>query len=262
MENKIIPVIGTAVVNNIHWIKRLVQSVDYPTEKFIIIDNNGRGQLIEELDNLSRTPHPFIKKIIVSHMPANMGCSGAWNLIIKSNIMSPYWIIANDDIAFTPGFLEKMISLSEDPEVGIVHGDAGDFGGGSWCLFLIKDWVIKKFGLFDENFYPIYCEDADYIMRLHNSPIKRIYSVGINYLHGEGTNETYYETGQQTKKGEKNLEEIFNNANLINFEYMNKKWGKGWRYTAPYKYPFDNPSMPLSITTYDLDFVRKKYTGF
>lgn len=255
-----IPVIGTAIVNQAKWIQNLLDSIDYPTDNFVVFDNNGRGELIEELDKMAKVPHPYIKKITICHMPANVGAPGAWNLIIKCYMLSPYWIITNHDISFTPGFLEQMVLLAEDPEVGMVHGGGGDFGDGSYDLFLIKDWVIQKYGLFDENFYPAYCEDADYIMRLKHNPIKKVPSVGKPYLHGGTTN--YYETGQQTKRGEPALYDRLNEVNLINFEYMEKKWGRQWRMTWPYFHPFDNETMPLSITTYDLEYVRKKHLGF
>ena len=255
-----IPVIGTAIVNGEHWLQRLIDSVDYPTDHFVIFDNNGRGELIDFLDNLVKTPHPYIKKLTVTHMPSNIGCSGAWNMIIKCFMNAPYWIITGHDIAFTPGFLEEMVRLGSDAEVGMVHGGGGDFGDGGYELFLIKDWVIQKYGLFDENLYPAYGEDADYIMRLKHRPIKRVPSVGKIYYHGDGTE--YYQTGEQTKKGEDGLAEKLVYVNFVNFEYLTKKWGAGWRMTWPHFYPFDNSTMDISITTYDLEYVRKKYLGF
>lgn len=261
IEKQPIPVIGTAIVNNPKWLKRLINSIDYPTDELVIFDNNGRGELVEELDNLVKQPHPFVKKMKVTHMPSNIGCSGAWNLIIKSYLMAPYWIIVNDDVAFTEGFLEEMVTKAlDDPDVGIVHGEPGDYNVGSWNLFLIKDWVIQSHGLFDENLYPIYCEDADYIMRLKHHPIKRILKLDRPYYHGEEIGN--YNTGQQTKKGEKDLINKFEQSNLINFEYMNKKWGKKWRVVSPYTHPFNEDNKPISTTTYDLNFVRRKYLGF
>lgn len=255
-----IPVLGTAIVNTPKWLHKLIASVDYPVDELVIFNNNGRGQITEELDELTKQTYPFIKKITVTHMPANIGCSGAWNLIIKCYMNSPYWIITNHDVSFSPGFLEEMVRLAEDPEVGIVHGGAGDFGDGSWDLFLIKDFVIQKYGLFDENLYPAYGEDVDYIMKMKHDPVKKIVSVGKVYYHGDGTN--YYETGEQTKKGEPELIERLNEVNLINFEYLDKKWGPNWRMTWPYFTPFDEKAYPLSMTTYDLKYVRRKHLGF
>ncbi len=261
----VIPVIGTAIVNGVHWLKRLIESVDYPTKEFIIFNNNGRGQLTEEIDEIVNTPHKFIEKIKVAHLPANLGCSTAWNLIIKSSIMSPYWIIVNHDVAFTPGFLEKMIGLAKDPKVGIVHGAKGQWEFGTWDIFLIKDFVIRKYGLFDENLYPAYEEDMDFFMRIlaDGNTLKRIESVDMPYYHGDCLND-YDNHGSQTSRVEESLlkKKIDLGQTLNQDDYMDLKWSTGWRICGPTKHPFDNKSLPLTYTTYDIDFIRKKYMGF
>ena len=38
-------------------------------------------------------------------MSYNLDVKG-WNTIIKSFVHSPYWVITNDDVSFTPGFEE------------------------------------------------------------------------------------------------------------------------------------------------------------
>lgn len=256
-----IPVIGVPVVTNPFWVTRLLMSIDYPVNDFVIINNNGRGEIDEQLDNLTKIKHKFVKNIKVVHLPANLGVGGAWNLIIKCYMMAPYWIITNDDVAFGPGFLEEMKTKAEnDSEVGLIHGYDGDFNVGSWDLFLIKDFVIKKFGLFDENLYPAYCEDSDYIMRILIDPIKRITSLEKTYYHGMGDKTQYYEHGSQTRKSCPQLEQKLTFCNETNFEYLNKKWGPGWRSCNPTKLPFN--LYPISYTSYDLDYVRRKNMGF
>lgn len=256
-----IPVIGVPVVTNPFWVTRLLMSIDYPVDNFVIINNNGKGEIDEELNRLTKITHKFVKSIKVVHLPSNFGVSGAWNLIIKSYMMAPYWIISNDDVAFGPGFLKEMRDAAEnDSEVGMVHGHSGDFNVGSWDLFLIKDFVIRKYGLFDENLYPAYCEDADYIMRFIHEPVKRIMSLDKMYYHGMGDKTQYYEHGSQTKKSLPELENKLTLSNETNFEYLNQKWGTGWRNCSPSKKPFND--YPISYTSYDLDFVRRKNMGF
>lgn len=258
-----IPVIGVPVVNSTYWVTRLLMSVDYPVDNFVIINNNGRGEIDEELDNLKKISHKFIKNIKVCHLPSNIGCGGAWNLIIKCFMLSPYWIIVNDDVSFSPGLLKEMVSIvEEDQEIGMVHGNPGDFGVGSWDLFLIRDHIIQEFGLFDENLYPAYCEDADYIMRFINRPIKKVLQLQSNYYHGHGDKTEYYKEGSQTQKTEPELKEKLDNVNLINIDYLTEKWGVGWRMCSPNKLPYENQSIPISYTKYDLGFVRKKHLGF
>ena len=194
-ENKI-PVLGTLVVRQPKWVRQQIESVDFPVKNYIIFNNNGKGEITEELDKLvtEHQDHKFIDNLQVCHLPCNIGIAGEWNLIIKSVMMEPYWLIANDDVSFGSGFLAEMCDKAKDQEVGMIHGFEGDFTGiGSWNVFLLKDWVVQQIGLFDENFYPAYCEDSDYIMRIFlrernigGSPIKRIMSLDSTYYHGGG----------------------------------------------------------------------------
>lgn len=258
-----IPVIGVPVLNSSYWVHRLLMSVDYPTENFVIINNNGKKELNEELDIICKTKHRFIENITVCHMPANIGVGGAWNLIIKCYMNAPYWIISNDDVSFDIGFLKEMVSkVEEDPEVGMIHGHKGEFNIGSWDLFLIRDHVIQNYGLFDENLYPAYTEDHDYYMRFIHNPPKRIMELNSNYFHGFGNKDEYYKEGSQTKKTNRDLIPKLDACNVFNIEYLTKKWGNYWRTSFPYKNPYDNKEFPLGYSSYDLYFVRKKYLGF
>lgn len=253
-----IPVIGTAVVNTPYWVTRLLMSIDYPVDTFVVFNNNGRGQITHELNALTCLSHKFVKKIVVCHLPANLGCSGAWNLIIKSYMKAPYWIIANHDISFTPGFLEELVNKSQDEKVGVVHG-----GNGGWDLFLLKDWVVQEYGLFDENLYPGYCEDMDYGMRFKAKPLKRIMSVGKPYCHG--TKIDSYEDGSQTWRSEPELAQSIHLAHELNKRYLHAKWSPAWQDHVdgdPYTHPFNNPNLPLDFNSYDLKFVRAKHLGF
>lgn len=255
-----IPVIGTAIVSNPSWVTRLLMSIDYPVNEFIIINNNGRGEIDEQLNSLTKITHKFVKKITVTHLPANIGCAGAWNLIIKSCIMSPYWIIVNDDVSFGPGCLNEMVNYVNDvPDLGIVHGCEGDYSKGSWELFLITECIIKMFGLFDENTYPAYCEDIDYIMRFMHRPIVKKF-LTTKYYHGMGSPEDYCVEGSQTQKSEPELIEKLQHSKNLNSQYLTEKWGPCWNTYCPSQFPFGDKD--ISHTTYDLEFVRKKYLGF
>lgn len=258
-----IPVIGAPVVNSTYWISRLLMSVDYPVENFVIINNNGRGEIDEELDRLAQMNHKYIDNIKVVHMPANIGCAGAWNLIIKCYMLAPYWIIVNDDVAFGPGLLKEMVdTLNMDPVIGMIHPNAGDFGIGAWDLFLIRENVVKIFGLFDENTYPAYCEDADYIMRMQHRQIRKVVGLQNRYMHGPADSTMYYESGSQTEKNEEGLKAKLDHANKLNIEYLTKKWGPGWRNLSPTFDVFEGQEKPISMTTWDLEFVRQKHMGF
>jgi hypothetical protein len=255
-----IPVIGTAIVNGVHWLQRLIASIDYPVDNFVIFNNNGRGELTSQLDSLIK-PHPYIKHIHVCHLPTNLGCPAAWNLIIKSYMMSPYWIILNHDVAFTSGFLEDMYIYACNPDIGMVHGASGEFGVGTWDIFLIKDWVVQKYGLFDENLYPAYCEDWDYLLRFISEPINKAF-ITKPYYHGETLE--YAKSGSQTWREDTSLKAKLDYARQVNESYyLTNKWGDNWwQFTPSNRYPYNNPQNDLGYNKYDLNLIRHKYIGF
>ena len=252
-----IPVLGTAIVNAPHWLYRLYDSIDYPVDHFVVFNNNGRDQITEEIDSLKEERHPFIKKLHICHLPGNLGCAGAWNMIIKSFLNSPWWLISNHDVAYCPGFLKAVYEKMLDAKTGLVHGCRG-----SWDVFAIKDWVVHKYGLFDENLYPGYCEDSDYGMRFAHDDLKREMSVGVDYYHGNKIDS--YDDGSQTWRSEPGLEGRIHRAHQMNRQYMHAKWGPNWHSDVegmPYKTPF-NRDFPQFFTTFDLGFVRDKHLGF
>lgn len=256
-----IPVIGTAVVSNTKWVKRLYNSIDFPVDNFFIINNNGKGEINDELEEMHKAKNPFVNHLYITHMPSNLGVSTSWNLIIKSFVNSKYWIIVNDDVAFMPGILEEIYIRAQEENVGIINPYSGDFNLGAWDFFLIKDWVVQSHGLFDENLTPAYCEDADYIMRLIVSPIDRVVGLQTRYLHGDGYCDEYYEHGSQTRKSDIDLANKLESVNITNFSYMNEKWGEGWRNCSPFRTPF-NKEVDIKMTTFNLDFVKSKHLGF
>jgi len=252
-----IPVIGVPIVNGVKWVKRLIDSIDYPVNDLLIVDNNGRGELEKELEQLKLIKHKFIKNIKICHLPSNIGCAGAWNLIIKCYMNSPYWVIVNHDVAFTPGLLEELVEKSKDEEIGVIKPKTFQYD-----LFLIKENIIQECGLFDENYYPAYMEDCDYHMRLLNKNVKIGYLETL-HIHGDGD---YENSGSQTWRTDNSLIEKLYYAHDTNSWYMSEKWGPKWRNLEwqfdPWKHPYDNENIPITYTTYDLKFVRRKYMGF
>ncbi len=250
-----IPVIGIPIVNGTHWLKRLLGSIDYPVNEVAVINNSSNKSITDELNSICNQTYEFVNEIKLINLPHNIGVSSSWNLIIKCYLHAPFWLISNHDIAFTPGFLEKIIQHSNDNTIGVI---------GSWDCFIIKDWVIQKCGLFDENFYPAYFEDNDYDIRLLNEGISHV-SVDHPYYHGE---ETYSTTGSQTWRTDLSLKPRLDYSRECNQYYIAEKWGDHWLtndwwnyQNFSYKNPFNNESYPSSYITYDLKFVRRKYLG-
>lgn len=237
---------------------RLYASIDYPVDEFVVFNNNGRGQITKEIDQLTTTPNRYVKKVTVCHLPSNIGCAAVWNLIIKSYVNVPYWFITNHDLKYEPGFLELANKRIQDDDCDIIHGN-----GYSWDFFGLTERAVSQIGLFDENFYPGYCEDCDYGIRANLCEMKRVASVGGEYFHGELKDS--YDDGSQTWRSEPELAPRVHAAHASNREYINVKWGAGW--DQPTKLPekqraFGNPTLPHNFTYWDLYFNRSKFLGF
>ena len=193
-------------------------------------------------------------------MPSNLGVSGSWNFIIKSYLSEPYWIISNHDIMFTPGLLEKMYDAAQNTDAGTIHPKKSNgYDSGCYDLFLIKDWVVQKCGLFDENLYPAYCEDIDYLIRMKKENIKSS-CLEIDYLHGD---KDYATSGSQTWRIDESLKpKLFSSRSINELEYLSEKWGDIYDVQNSYATPFNNQSLDSKYTKFDLEFVRKKSLGF
>jgi GT2 family glycosyltransferase len=221
---KSIPVLGSLLLTGVEWIEKQLKSIDYPVDNYVLFNNSGKLETKKQLEILFEKPHPFIKNKTVCHLPSNLGISGGWNLIIKSYMLAPYWIIVNHDVSFAEGLLEEMNEAAQDPEIGMVFPNAGDFGWGSYDLFLLKDWVVQNVGLFDESFYPAYCEDFDYAIRVKNKSIKTTAGLKRPYYHGDTFD--YTVSGKQTSKSSPSLNESLWESNVINNSHLLKKWGR------------------------------------
>jgi GT2 family glycosyltransferase len=260
-------VVGVLVCTTTKWIKKQLASIDYPIENYIIINNNAKC-LAHELDIIVSKKHKFIKNMSVYHMPYNLGCAEGWNTIIKSFLFSPYWVILNDDVSFMPGFLEELHNSTENnKDAGFIHGKPCClpylYNFGSFDMFLIRDWVVKEYGLFDINYYPAYFEDFDYIMRLYNKPIKIINTLTHGYLHGDTTD--YNISGSNTQKASDDLFIRMTNSRYKNLDYFVKKWNIYPEYITDenhsfiFKYPFNNVNNSLSFNSFDFEFRKSKY---
>ena len=144
-----IPAVIIPVLNRFDLLEECISSIDYEVEHLLIIDNSGQ---------YSMPPDLYRGKATVLNMPANLGVAGSWNLGIKSFPFAPYWVITSNDIKYAPGQLQKLADTSS-PDVLITTSEA-------WSSFSIGSNIIKRVGLFDENYHPAYYEDTDYESRM------------------------------------------------------------------------------------------------
>jgi GT2 family glycosyltransferase len=172
--------------------------VDFPNTEIYIIDNGKQG--IKEWANK-------YSQIIVIEEETNLGVAASWNKLCRLIYEKhEYALICNDDIylGYNTSVVDMLISL---------NGLALTKSYVSFSVFLLSKHYYYAIGEFDEQFYPAYYEDSDYIYRM------KLFGSGfcidkcldpVQYI----INGTY----------EKNPQ-LVNDAMAINKERYIQKWG-------------------------------------
>lgn len=214
-------VIGVPVLNHPELLARMVASIDIAATLFVI-DNSP--ELV--MGDVAEEHLPDGVTLTVTEPPANLGVAASWNLVVRAYPAEPFWIIANADVEFGPGDLERLCRAAAD-EPGAVHRLC------EWGAFALPLAVVEAVGEFDENFAPIYCEDADYERRcaLLGVAIRDIPS-GVTHV------------GSVSYRGNSHAAD---NARTYpaNVAYYEAKWGGRLRGGETYSHPFDDPSVPV-----------------
>jgi glycosyltransferase involved in cell wall biosynthesis len=237
-----IQTLGVLVYNRGDLLKRLFDSLDYPIEQIVIVQNNPKdGGVREAIAAIERTR----PNVIVHRSPINLGCAGGWNHLLK-NHLKDWMLIVGNDIQFAPGDMAKIQAHYEkvnQPKNGVISTSLG------FNVTGITKQCVEALGYFDENFYPIYYEDADfnhrYIMAEKQGILIHTDVCNINdTIHGEpyrgeGT------TGSCTVhsldyEGNVKHQESFNR----NRDYYIRKWG-GDHLRETFEHPFNDPSKDI-----------------
>jgi GT2 family glycosyltransferase len=156
----VIPVLGFCTVKRFDLADRLLASIDYPVEHLVIVDNSG-------LASWNPVKPDSVKHLWLIRVPFGLGLVGAWNLIIKSTPYAPYWVLVNDDAWFEPGALQVVAEQVDTSALNFLDITP------PWSCVVFGEEVIRKVGLYDERFYPLYFDDNDYERRVDHAKIKK-----------------------------------------------------------------------------------------
>lgn len=212
----VIPVINEVVTDN------CINSIDKKYhDNILLIDNSPNG---------------FASKynIKYEHHPENLGVGRSWNVGARKVLDEKldYLVIMSATIIFTDG-MNDLIDKLENNQNGY-----GLESQHVWHLICLSYETLLTVGLFDENFYPGYYEDSDYIRRMElcgiHMPMEkspRIPKIDIKAVH-QGD-------AHAMKSGIKvNMEACR--------QYFIEKWGSEPRYNSQsdrdvlYRDPFNN----------------------
>lgn len=239
-----IELLATAVVSGDDDLWRHYTSVDYPVERYVIVNNSeGRFPDVEHtFGAILNGQNDNIQEVVIINNRLNAGFGGAVNQIIKQNFDCNYWFITNDDWHVAPGELSRLAERLEEDFIGLLC-DGTDANG--YSAFVMSSDLVSKVGLMDENFYPAYCEDNDHRYRMklagltwEKFPLKASHNVSST-LHS-------------TRQFEERNQFTFRR----NVEYYIEKWG-GDRGQEKYTSPFGS-NAPLDYWPYRPDRIYEQ----
>ena len=165
-----------------------------------------------------------LMNVIVESHPYNLGCAGSWNRGIKAFFDDGFeWaLVINDDVELLPDTVSSFIEAI-GPDSPLVWSP-----NESMSAFAIHKRAIEKVGWFDENFWPAYREDEDFVHRMKVAGIRPSAAPGAEVLHCRSSSLNYSEYlwfQHRTR---------FDQQNLL---YYGRKWGGAphhERFTSPF----------------------------
>jgi GT2 family glycosyltransferase len=215
--------LGIPVISRPDLLRACLESIDADV-RLVVIDNSGTGELGDVAAEFGA---------LVVEPAANLGVAASWNHIIRSFPDEPYWLIANADVQFGPGDIDRVCAeMTRARWVGI---------NGDWRLMGLTAEAVERVGFFDENFHPIYCEDADYEYRCDLAGVERYFIDGT-------TTHVVSATIEDPAYRAKNARTYPENR-----AYYRAKWGGDLRGGERFVTPFDRGG---SVRDWTLDLGR------
>ena len=181
-----IPVMIVPILTRPDLLDRMLDSVDYPVEVLIVIDN---GHALP--GNFAH--RDWAQDAYLLRMPSNLGVATSWNLGIKATPHAPWWLIVNFDVTWPAGSLAQF-DTEDAPEV-LRLADASP----PWSAFSIGEDVVAQVGLFDEYIHPAYGEDNDYERRCEAAGVPVVQSgIPVDHLNSSTLDAGYRAANERT----------------------------------------------------------------
>lgn len=131
------------------------------TQKLIDDLSNLEAEIIC-IDNGSEIPYP--KQDCIYRLDRTVSYAEALNYGIEL-AHGDWLVLTNNDVRIFNPIVERIEKLDKNKLYGFyMHDNVGCEYLSGWCYFLHRK-LLDRVGLFDEQFKPIYFEDADYSIR-------------------------------------------------------------------------------------------------
>jgi GT2 family glycosyltransferase len=188
-------------------LRTCLASIDVPV-RLVVIDNSDDGSPGDVTAELR-------PDAIIVEPGANLGFTKSVNHTLTTWPDEPYWMVANADVEFGPGDLQRLM---DEPGgwVGVID----------WRVFRLDAETVQRVGLWDPHYFT-YVSDADYERRCDLAGIDRHFIDGTTSHVGSAAI-------QEARYGAHNRR-----AFPQEVAYYQAKWGTGVRMSGGYETPFD-----------------------
>lgn len=236
--------------NNAEGIARLFESAKtYNHEvEFHLFLHSQQEDVVAACDWIATTPDKgFSYSLHYRTSGFNRGLAKSWNDGVMASFENgcECVVVANDDVVFGEGDLTTLAEWAvSHPELYMISAwgwnerlqAEGEMG---YSCFALNRVAYEKLGCFDENYFPIYGEDIDFLRRAH--------LLGLTY---ECCRETRVQHGGSASLVEEDAELMAQHHLTFtrNREYHVRKWG-GEYGEEVYANPFNQPELGCFIAS-------------
>ncbi len=224
------------------WIERLVASAasDAHEVTFRLFLHSTHEETRLACERLSALP-----RVHYLAYGENRGLSRTWNegLLAAYDDGADVVVIVNDDVAFSPGDLDRLAGKAVAYRDRYIVSCAGHheryerrLPSHGYSCFAVNPVALEVLGCFDENFSPAYCEDQDYARRASLAGLTEENCADTNVVHG----------GSSAIFASEELRRENARTQALNLAYYARKWG-GPAGEERFATPFGAPSFGLRI---------------
>lgn len=236
-----IPVLATLCYNRGDLSIRMLQSIDYPIGKLVMVDNAVDESIVAANDYARKH---FTNVVIFNPgydqpKPVNLGFAGGFNWALRHH-MAEWMLLVGNDVQFHPGQLQKIAEYwnrhkNDLPPMGVVNTNYG------WHCTGITRAGLEVIGYLDENCTPLYAEDVDWNWR---HTVARKQGLLSYPAEGECQIHVHHDGSATTKALSPEKAEKMAKAFERNVAYVTAKWG-GAQTHEVFEHPFNDPSKSI-----------------
>jgi glycosyltransferase involved in cell wall biosynthesis/GT2 family glycosyltransferase len=217
---------------------------------FLLFSHSAIPEKVEELSALARRPD-----VVLRDYRQNRGLAKSWNEGILWGFENEHDVVlvVNEDLLFAPGDLERLADAAYAQRDRFLvmgrcyHDNDQRWGSSEYGCFAFNPLALEVLGCFDENFFPIYCEDSDYRRRARLAGLETGYCAETSLCHQGSASLRQPQVARQN--------ETTYGANRA---YYRRKWG-GDAGQEAFVVPFGEPRFGAYI---DPSVREAPYPGF